>query len=312
MGRADVYLQPDAPDPVLTEQTVLAIAAAHTDRPRVVLEVDESGGEARAYLLDGDVVVKTQRPHRVRPRTSLAKEAALLKHLAAQLGARVPHLFGHGRRDSAQGQVEYLVISRMPGRAARHVPLAGAPREQLLRQTGALLARMHALPTAPLLARDALFPLDPDAPALRRRLELGFADLADLLAQHPDRWTPAIPPEKVTATALALLPQTFTPVALHSNPSPTHVFCDETGALTGIIDFGDAYLSHPALDLHRWPDPADRVILREAYLDAREPGDGFDAAWTAAMIYTDMAVIATRPELAETAAADLATRLAAA
>jgi Ser/Thr protein kinase RdoA (MazF antagonist) len=311
MGRADVYLQPDAPDPVLTEQTVLAIAAAHTDRAGGVLEVDESGGEARAYMLGGDVVVKTQRPHRLRPRTSLAKEAALLAHLAAPLGERVPHLFGHGHEETPQGQVEYLVISRMPGRAARHVPVAGARRETLLRETGVLLARIHAAPTGPLLAQRGLFPLDADTAALRRRLELDSTDLADLLAQHPERWSLPMPPEKLAEHALALLPRTFAPVALHSNPSPTYVFCDEHGALTGIIDFGDAYLSHPAFDLHRWPDPADRVLLREGYLHGREPGDGFDAAWTAAMIYTDIAVIASRPELADAAAADLSTRTAA-
>src|SRR5947207_2897268 len=59
MGRADVYLQPEAADPVLSSATLLAIAEPYTGRRSRVLEVDESGGEARAYLLDGDVVVKT-------------------------------------------------------------------------------------------------------------------------------------------------------------------------------------------------------------------------------------------------------------
>ncbi len=52
-------------------------------------------GKARAYLL-GDVVVKTRRPHRLRPRTSLAKEALLLKTLAEPLRHLMPHLYGHG------------------------------------------------------------------------------------------------------------------------------------------------------------------------------------------------------------------------
>lgn len=84
MGRADTYSQPDAPDPVLPDDLVLGLARAYLpppDRVGAVLAVDESGGEARAYLLDGGVVVKTQRPHRLRPRTSLAKEAALLAAL---------------------------------------------------------------------------------------------------------------------------------------------------------------------------------------------------------------------------------------
>jgi len=68
-----VYLQPGAADPVLSPATVLALARRHLPAAAAVTGVDESGGEARAYLVDDDVVVKTQRPHRLRPRTSLAK-----------------------------------------------------------------------------------------------------------------------------------------------------------------------------------------------------------------------------------------------
>ena len=111
--------------------------------------------------------------------------------------------------------------------------------------------------------------------------------------------------------ALAMIPAVFTPVLLHSNPGPTHVFCAEDGAFTGVIDFGDSYLSHPAMDLRTWPDPADRVALREGYLEHADVRVGFEDAWAAAMIYTDMAVIASRPELADAAQADLAARLGA-
>src|SRR4029079_182728 len=95
MGRADTYRQPDAPDPVLPDELVLDLAHRHVPSARVVAEVDESGGEARAYLIDDDVVVKTQRPHRLRPRTSLAKEAYLLDRLQGSLGVRIPRLFGY-------------------------------------------------------------------------------------------------------------------------------------------------------------------------------------------------------------------------
>ena len=70
-------------------------------------------------------------------------------------------------------------------------------------------------------------------------------------------------------------------------------------SLTGLIDFGDSYVSHPALDLHRWPDTADRLTLREGYLAGSVPTADFDAAWIVAMIYTDLAVVASRPELAQ-------------
>lgn len=304
-----MYVQPEAADPVLSSATVLAIAETHTGLRSRVLEVDESGGEARAYLLEGRVVVKTQRPHRLRPRTSLSKEAHLLRHLVAPLGARVPEVLGYGRHEAPEGEVEYLVMTRMPGDAFIRQETPPVARGMLLREVGALLARLHAVPTGPLLAEGDLVPVDSDGAALARRLELGFADLLDLLAAHPDSWSLEQSPKDVAAAAVAMAPSDFTPVVLHSNPGPMHVFCTGDAALTGLIDFGDSYASHPAMDLRTWPDPADRVALREGYLGVATPGAGFEAAWTAAMIYTDMAVLASRPALSTAAASDLVVRL---
>jgi Ser/Thr protein kinase RdoA (MazF antagonist) len=309
MGRGDIYLQPDAKDPVLSPDTVRGIAAAHTDRAGALSVVDESGGEARVYLLDGDVAVKTQRPHRLRPRTSLAKEARLLQHLAGPLAGQVPEMLGYGRVAAPEGEVEYLVISRMPGRAVRQVQVAGTERTELLRRAGRLLARLHAVPLAPLLAENDLFPADRDGTALRSRLELRLADALDLIAARPGRWPLAMSPEQVAAQALYLLPARFDQVVLHSNPGPTHVYCDDAGAMTGVIDFGDSFLSHPALDLRAWPDPADRLALRSGYLDDAAPDAEFEAVWTAAMIWADMAALTGRPDVAAAAAADLAARL---
>ncbi len=309
MARADTYLQPDAPDPVLSPASVLDIAGRHTDRATDVVEVDESGGEARAYLLTSDIVVKTQRPHRLRPRTSLEKEALILRSSAAALGDRVPQLFGYGRTEAAEGSVEYLVMSRMPGEALVRRPIEGGARSMLVRDVGTLLAQLHDVSTDSLTAEPELVPVDPDGNALRERLEAGFADMVDLLAERPMRWSFTVAPPDVAAAALAMIPEGFAPVLLHSNPGPTHVFCAEDGAFTGVIDFGDSYLSHPAMDLRTWPDPADREALREGYLEHANVEVGFEDAWAAAMIYTDMAVVASRPELAAAAQADLAVRL---
>jgi aminoglycoside phosphotransferase (APT) family kinase protein len=308
MGRLDTYSQPGAPDTVLSPDTVLGIARRHTGGAAQVLEVDESGGEARAYLLDGDVVVKTQRPHRLRPRTSLSKEARLLEHFAPHLGAHIPLLLGYGRLDVPEGDVEYLVMTRIPGRATRHADVNGAARRDLVRTVGALLASMHAVDPAPLLA-DGVLPRYDDGAALRYRFENGFADLADAVAAHTERWTVTPSVTDVAEQAIAMLPETFTATALHSNPGPTHAFCDESGVFTGLIDFGDAYFSHPALDLITWADPADRIALRAAYLEESTVAADFDAAWRVGMISTDIAVIAGRPDLAEAATADLLLRL---
>ena len=95
---------------------------------------------------------------------------------------------------------------------------------------------------------------------------------------------------------LAALPASVDLVALHSNPGPVHTFVQpDTLDFVGMIDFGDAYISHPALDW-RWPTHADRVALLQGYCDETPVTDEFMAAWRAALVLSDMAALATRPE----------------
>lgn len=312
MGRADSYSQPDAPDPVLEPELVLSLARAHLPagwQVSRVMEVDESGGEARAYLCDRGVVVKTQRPHRLRPRTGLAKEAALLGALAGPLAGRIPTLFGYAQTDTLAGAVELIVMSRVSGRPVRHLDVPAAARGRLIAEVAQLLRTVHALDVTRPPA--GLVPVDDGWAGMHRRLEWGFADLIEALAESPAGARLPVPAERVAAAALAALPTgaPWRPVVLHSNPGPTHVFADPAGAFSGVIDFGDAYVSHPALDLRSWPDPADRVSLQAAYLDGEPAGSDFDAVWTVAMLYTDLNVLAGRPALAVAAGEDLATRL---
>jgi hypothetical protein len=79
----DIYSQPHTADPVLEECTVLDLVHRPGARCSVVTGVDETGGEARVYVLDDQLVLKVQRPHRLHPRTSLEKEAFFLQQLAA-------------------------------------------------------------------------------------------------------------------------------------------------------------------------------------------------------------------------------------
>jgi hygromycin-B 7''-O-kinase len=314
VGRADRYSQPDAPDPVLEPELVLSLARPHLPAGRWVSrveEVDESGGEARAYLLDGDLVVKTQRPHRLRPRTSLAKEAALLTALAGPLAGRIPTLFGYGQVRTVAGGVELIVMSRVAGRPVQYLAVAPAARIRLIADVGRLLRTVHALDAAAAPV-GGLVPVDENWSAVHRRLEWGFADLLEAHAGIPAGPPLPVPAARVAARALAALPtgSEWRPVVLHSNPGTTHVFADRAGAFTGVIDFGDAFLSHPALDLCSWPDPADRVRLREAYLDGGQASRDFDAVWTVTMLYADLSVLAGRSVFAGAAREDLASRLA--
>lgn len=267
----DTYLQPHAPDPVLREDAVVAAARRHAPDAGRLLEVDESGGEARAYLLEGDIVVKTQRPHRLRPRTSLAKEAMFLGELARRGGIPVPQALGHGEIEG----IEYLCLTRIDGAALRHVPLEPAARAAALHELGRTLRAIHEIDQSA-LADSQLMPGDRSPHDLRTRLSDTFDRLGAAL-DADERFRGTIDVPRIAAARLAATPADTEPVALHSNPGPEHTFVNSgTATFTGLIDFGDAYRSHPALDLRPWTDPADADALLAGYSSAGPLPEGFD------------------------------------
>src|SRR5262249_61644343 len=136
----DTYSQPNAADPVLDARTVLDLVRRHGVRGSAVTNIDETGGEARVYIVDDHLVLKVQRPPQLRLRTSLEKEAFFLHQLAAYPDIVVPHVLGHGRRDN----IEYLVMTRMPGVSALAVGLAGPHRANLLQQLGRRLGGLRS------------------------------------------------------------------------------------------------------------------------------------------------------------------------
>src|SRR4051794_2819569 len=142
----DVYLQPDAPDPVLAEDVVLSLVRRSVPHARAVTAIDESGGEARTYAVDTSTIFKVQRPQQLRPRTSLAKEVFYLQQLASEPQINVPRVLGYGR---AEPNIEYTCMTRMPGIAMANSALAGEARQAALADLGRTLRRIHALSRAP-------------------------------------------------------------------------------------------------------------------------------------------------------------------
>lgn len=312
----DFYVQPDAPDPVLPNAAILAAARQHAPEVSAVTSVDESGGEARTYALDDHLILKTQRPQQLRPRTSLLKEVFFLQQISA--GApdlRVPRTLGHGYLLDPNGnQVEYTLMTRVPGIAMRHARLDPDARRAVLRQLGATLRRIHALPQQPFLESESL-PGDHSFTDVQIRFGRYFGDLADETRYEHLPWTFELTPEQVGARALAALPPSRERVALHSNPYLEHVFVNpETGAFSGLIDFGDAFISHPACDLRRWTQQADREALLEGYTADGPVSDAFLATLRVVGIFTNamvMAYYATEaPERATQAASNLRALLA--
>jgi len=280
---ADTYLQPNAPDPVLSEAAVVAAAAKHALDVGRLLEVDESGGEARAYMLEGGLVLKTQRPHRLRPRTSLAKEALFLQELERTGDFLVPKVLGYGHVEG----IEYLCLSRMPGIASRHVQLDPAHRSEMLQTLGALLRAIHDIEQSQ-LRTSGLIPGDDSPSDLRQRFSDAFSRLADTL-EADETWRGDVDIRQVAQQEIDLLPSGTEPVALHSNPGPEHVFVDpDTGQFTGIIDFGDAYRSHPALDLRPWRQPTDVVDVLTGYRASGPLPTGFEQVVTTGLIMAEL------------------------
>ncbi len=281
---SDVYLQPEAPDPVLGEEVVVAAARRHVPEAGGLLEVDESGGEARAYFLEGGIVMKTQRPHRLRPRTSLRKEALFLAELERQGDFPVPRALGHGEMDG----IEYLCLTRVEGRAVEHVSLEADKRAALLGELGRTLRAIHEIEQS-VLAASGLFPGDNTPADLTVRFQQAFDRLASTLSADP-AFAAAVDLRGVAERCVAQLPTEPPLVALHSNPGPEHTFAEPaTGAFVGLIDFGDAYRSHPALDLRPWPEAGDAEALLAGYRSAGPLSSGFEEVRLAGLVMMEMA-----------------------
>jgi hygromycin-B 7''-O-kinase len=288
MAFTDTYSKPDTPDPVLDDDTVITLVRRHVPNACAVTGVDETGGEARTYAIDDDVILKTQRPHRVRPRTSLAKEAFFLNQLALDAPEiSLPRVFGH----ADTGQIEYLCMTRMPGTALSRTTINPIQHAAALQSVGRVLSVIHAIDQTPFIA-NAMFPGDTQAGQLATRVETTLRRLIGALATSAD-WPVDLDPDDIISRAIAATPADTSPVALHSNPGPEHVFVDpETGAYTGLIDFGDAYRSHPAFDLATWLSDVDSRQVLAGYTDGRAAPESFLNAWKIACLIRQLGRVA--------------------
>jgi len=289
---------------VMENELVLSLVRRHMPEAKAVRGVDESGGEARTYAVDGGVILKTQRPQQLRPRTSLEKERFFLNQIARELPAlSVPRVLGGGREGR---YIEYSVLTRMPGVALRNAELSAEARLGVMRELGRTLRLIHGLPQAP-FADNRLFPGDRTAAELRLRMAELFEEFGARIHVEQLPWSLPLTPEQVGERALRLLPEGLALVALHSNPWHEHTFVDPVAAkYSGLIDFGDAYISHPALDLRRWRIRSEREALLAGYTTDGPAGDEFLATWLVAQLLGDMAAIAGSPALAAAAQEDLA------
>jgi hygromycin-B 7''-O-kinase len=284
---SDTYSQPGAPDPVLSDDRVLELARRHAGSVQKVTAVNESGGEARAYMCDDNLVFKTQRPPQLRPRTSLEKEAFILRQVAAENSVPIPRVIGYGREDD----VEYLLMTRVPGVCLESTSLSGPARVAVLEELGATLRRVHEVSQAA-MQDSGLIPGDESATDLRDRLSAMLEHLTAALTADSG-WTGGLDLNAVADQLLTALPDGTPPVTLQSNPGPEHCFVDPaTGRFTGLIDFGDAYRSHPALDVRSWASLDDSRHMLAGYRSLGALPDGFEQVWRAGIIVTQLRLAA--------------------
>jgi hygromycin-B 7''-O-kinase len=126
------------------------------------------------------------------------------------------------------------------------------------------------------------------------RATLAYA--VQIIGDTPHLWPLGVSPADLASRALAALPASVDLVTLHSNPGPVHTFVrPDTLEFVGPIDFGDAYIGHPAFDW-RWPTHEDHVVILQGYGDDAPVTDAFMAAWRSGLILSDMAALATRPD----------------
>jgi hygromycin-B 7''-O-kinase len=298
----DYYIQPDAPDPVLSEEQVLAFVRQHAPEAKAVIGVDETGGESRTYAIDDHLIFKTQRPQQLRPRTSLKKEVIFLKQLEVVEGLNVPKVIGYGHPEPL---IEYTLLTRMPGISIHNAMLEGKIRQEALKALGGMLHRIHSIPQTP-LHESGLFFGDQSPVDVRWRMGSYFDDIAEKIKNENKAWNYPLSPETIGRCVMATLPDVKEIVALHSNPGPEHTFVDPlTGKLTGIIDFGDAYFSHPVFDLRRHRAPEDRSAVLAGYLEDSPVSKDFMSVWRVGCALADIVAISFSQEHQSAAKAEL-------
>ncbi|MFC7326484.1 phosphotransferase family protein [Marinactinospora rubrisoli] len=182
------------------------------------------GWDSTATLVDGRWIER--RPRRAEVGERLRMETRLMPWLAARLPLRVP--------EPQVVRAEPLVV--------RHALVPGEPTERPTaahaRELAAFLRALHATDAAAAVGHGL-----PDARAtVLDRLETADRFRASVLPLLPaDR-------RQVARALLGAIPLCPTDTVVHGDLGPEHLLSD-SGGLTGVIDFSDAHVGDPAIDL---------------------------------------------------------------
>jgi aminoglycoside 2''-phosphotransferase len=205
------------------------------------VEVLGAGTESTAFRVDGAWVVRF--PLVPEAPASLATELALLPDLAPGLPVAVPCPEHVGERDGQLVFSAYKALEGEPLSDAALGALSPPARARALDELTSVLDAIHRFPVERAQAAGVSFELCKGAyHAAQEHLEdelPGMLDAAELAAIARQR-----------RAFEDVQPRPFAPVLLHSDIKPDHLLHDPaTGALTGLLDWGDASLGHGDFDL---------------------------------------------------------------
>lgn len=200
-----------------------------------------AGTDSAAFRVDGEWVVRF--PLVPDAQRTLRTEVALLPALAPRLPVDVPCPQHIGNRGGQLVFMAYRALEGEPLSDAALDALAPAARARALDELAALLDGIRRFQIEHARAAGVSFEL------LKGAYHAAQENLADELSGTLTRAERAVIAHQ-RATFDSVQRRPFTPVLLHADIKPAHLLHDPaTGALTGLIDWGDVSLGHGDFDL---------------------------------------------------------------
>jgi aminoglycoside phosphotransferase (APT) family kinase protein len=201
------------------------------------------GWDNVAYLVGGTHVFRF--PQRALAVPLVETEARLLPVIAPRLPLPVPVPLFFGR-PSAAYPWPFQGYARLSGRSACGAGLDETARERLAVPLARFLRALHAFPADEAARLGA--PGDTIGRAdLPKRARETRERLADARARRLFDGGDAL--DAICAEAEAARSSTPPPALVHGDLYARHLLVDGAAALSGVIDWGDVHVGHPALDL---------------------------------------------------------------
>jgi len=227
-----------------------------------------SGWDNYAFLVNGGYVFRF--PRREAALSCNENELRILRTIAGRLPLSVPNPIFLGEA-SAGFPWPFAGYRLVNGKTACAANLGNEERLAIAPDLGRFLRTFHNLPVEEMKALGAM--PDPvrrlDLDFRNRNLERDLLKAQDYGLKPPDNWRDIIRAAKVVPAE---------PVLQHGDLYIRHLVVDD-GRLTGVIDWGDCMIDHPAIDLtvaHSFLPPEAHAV----FLDAYGPVD--ESTWTLA------------------------------